>query len=62
MILNYKGYNGSQEFSDEDNIYYGKILGIKDSVTYEAVNKRELKTAFREAVDDYIETIKSLEN
>jgi len=52
--LNYKNYIGSVEFSAEDNILYGKILGINDLVSYEGTSMQELENAF-------IETCKELD-
>jgi predicted HicB family RNase H-like nuclease len=54
--LTYKGYTGSVEFSADDDVFFGKLLGIRDTVTFEADTVTKLKKAFREAVDDYIET------
>ena len=35
-LLNYKGYTGSVEFSQEDNCLYGKVLGMKkDCISYD---------------------------
>ncbi len=55
-ILSYKGYTGSVEYSEEDEIFYGKIEFITDSVLYEGSSVEELKRNFQEAVEDYIET------
>jgi predicted HicB family RNase H-like nuclease len=55
-ILEYKSYYGSVQFSSEDEVFYGKLLGIDDLVTFEGGSVRELKKAFHEAVDDYLET------
>ncbi len=52
----YNGYVGSIEFSIEDNVLYGKLLGIKDLVSYEADTIANLKKEFELAVDDYLET------
>ena len=52
--LEYKGYFGSIEFSNEDDCFYGKILGINDLVTFEGSSVEEIRAAFREAVDDYL--------
>lgn len=59
-MLNYKGYFGSIEVSIEDGILHGKIQCINDIVTYEAETPNELKSAFEEAVTDYLETCKEL--
>jgi len=59
-ILEYKGFQGSVDFSVEDNILFGKILHISDVVSYDADTAAEIYNSFKEAVDDYIETCKEL--
>jgi predicted HicB family RNase H-like nuclease len=58
--LEYKGYSGTVAYSDSDEAFFGKINGIRDVVTFEADSVVKLKKAFREAVDDYIETCAKL--
>jgi len=53
--LSYRNYCGSVEVSFEDKCLYGKILFITDLITYESDNVDGLETAFREAVDFYLE-------
>ena len=53
--LSYKGYQGSVEFSDEDNVLYGRILGINDRITFDGENVNGLRKSFEEAVDGYLE-------
>lgn len=55
-LLTYKNYTGSVDYSAEDDIFYGKIEFITDTVLYEGHSVEELKTNFQEAVEDYIET------
>ena len=52
--MEYKGYVGSVEFSEEDVIFYGKVMGIRSLISYKGENARELVEGFHEAVDDYI--------
>jgi predicted HicB family RNase H-like nuclease len=52
----YKGYAARIEFDGEDNIFFGKIAGIRDGVTFHADNVTDLIAAFHEAVDDYVDT------
>lgn len=59
--LKHKGYFGSVEFSAEDSILFGQIIGINDLVSYEGTSIDNLKEVFREAVEDYLETCKELE-
>ncbi|MDG4226204.1 type II toxin-antitoxin system HicB family antitoxin [Pseudomonas aeruginosa] len=58
--LEYKGFQGSVDFEAETDVMYGKILHINDLVTYEADSPKELRLAFEESVDDYIDTCKAL--
>jgi len=52
--LSYKQFTGSISFSAEDETFYEKIEHINDLITFESDNAHDLKTAFQEAVDDYI--------
>ena len=56
----YKGYAARIEFDGEDNIFFGRIAGIRDGVTFHADNVTDLVAAFHDAVDDYIETCAKL--
>ena len=56
--LNYKGFLGSVTFSAEDNIIHGKIECIEDLILFEGGSVIEIKNAFKEAVEDYIEICK----
>lgn len=53
--IEYKGYVGSVEFSEEDALFYGKVLGIRALISYEGTNAAELVADFHGAVDDYLE-------
>lgn len=59
-ILKYKGYEGYVHFSIEDNLYYGRILDIKDLVDYNSETEEDIENQFRLAVDDYIEFKKEI--
>jgi predicted HicB family RNase H-like nuclease len=54
QTLHYEGYDGSVEYSAEDRILHGRILGIRDTVTYEGSDVDGLEADFRVAVDDYL--------
>jgi predicted HicB family RNase H-like nuclease len=57
-VLTYKDYIGSVHFSAEDEVFYGKIEGIDDIVSFEGNTVNEIKKAFMGAVEDYIQTCK----
>jgi len=56
--LIYKGFIGSVHFSDEDVVFYGKVQGINDLITFEGQSVKELVKAFHDAVDDYLNLCK----
>ena len=56
--LKYKNYISSVHFNAEDEVFYGKIEGIEDSLTLEGETVKALKKACEEAVNDYIEICK----
>ena len=58
--LEYKGYTGSIEYSKEDGLFYGKLLGIKSLISYEGKTGPQLEKDFIAAVDDYITDCKEL--
>jgi len=58
--MSYKGFYGSVEFSDEGNVFFGRIIGINDRIIYEGDNVNSLRNDFQDAVDEYIETCKQL--
>jgi predicted HicB family RNase H-like nuclease len=54
--MSYNGYTARIEYDDEDGILFGRIAGISDGVGFHADTVEDLRAAFHEAVDDYIET------
>lgn len=52
--LEYKGYTGSIEYSPQDSLLYGKVLGIRGLISYEGETGKHLEEDFKEAVDAYL--------
>ena len=46
--IQYKGYLGSVEFSEEDGIFYGKVMGIRSLISYEGENAKIFWMIFME--------------
>jgi len=59
--MNYKGYAARIEYSDEDALFVGHIAGIRDVIGFHGESVQELRVAFEEAVDDYLDTCAKLE-
>lgn len=59
-LLHYKGYYADIHFSAEDEVFFGRVIGINDLVNFEANSVKGLKKAFLEAVEDYLKTCREL--
>ncbi len=58
-MIEYKGYIGTVEFSESDALFYGKVLGIRELISYEGEDEEELISDFQNAVDYYLGISKS---
>lgn len=57
--LEYKGYTGTIEYSKEDGLFFGKVIGIQSLISYEGETGPQLETDFTEAIDCYLEDCKN---
>jgi len=57
--LTYKGYDGSVEYSAEDRLLHGRILGTRDMVSFDGTGVKSIEKNFRGAVDEYLEFCKA---
>ncbi len=55
-VMTHRGYLARVEYDDEDGIFVGRLAGIRDGVGFHADSVDGLRSAFRDAVDDYVET------
>lgn len=58
-IMQYKNYEAEINFSSEDDVFYGKLIGVNDLVLFESDSVNGLKKAFEETVEDYLEMKKN---
>ena len=52
--LQYKNYFGSAEFSEEDEVFHGKVIGIRSLISYEGDSVNTLTEDFRGSIDQYL--------
>ncbi len=52
--LKYKDYTGSIEYSRDDDLLYGQVLGLRGLISYEGETGQKLESDFREAIDTYL--------
>ena len=60
MKYSYKNFETTLKFSEEDNLFYGKIENVRDLVLFDGNTETESIENFHQAVDDYIELCKEL--
>ena len=54
QTMQYKGYDGYLKYSAEDRLLHGRILGIRDMVSFEGADVKNLERNFKAAVDEYL--------
>jgi len=57
-LLYYKDFTGVFTWDNEGNVYYGHVIGIRDTITFEADTLEGIEKEFHNSVDDYLEFIK----
>ena len=58
--LKYKDYTATVHYSAKDEVFFGKVVGINDLITFEGSSVSELKTGFAEAIEDYLESCQAM--
>ncbi|HLY54246.1 MAG TPA: type II toxin-antitoxin system HicB family antitoxin [Stellaceae bacterium] len=52
MMLSYKGYAGTVEA--DEGTFTGRVVGLRDVITFEGDTFTEVEQAFRASIDDYL--------
>lgn len=52
--MRYKGYAARIEYDARDDIFVGRVLGMRDIISFHASSVPELHEAFRGALEDYL--------
>lgn len=60
--MTYKGYTAEIVYSDEDECFVGHLVNIDDIVGFHGDTDEELRHAFENMVELYIETLAEPEN
>lgn len=54
-MMEYKGYFAKVIFDDDADIFHGEVINLRDVITFEGESVNELKQAFKDSVDDYLD-------
>ena len=58
--MTYKEFAARVEYSEEDGCFVGHIAGIRDVIGFHGETVTKLRSAFKDAVEDYLATCKKL--
>jgi predicted HicB family RNase H-like nuclease len=53
--MKYKGYTGVVELDEELGVLFGRVIGLRDVITFQGASVPEVVQAFHDSVDDYLE-------
>jgi predicted HicB family RNase H-like nuclease len=53
--MTYKGYEAKVDLDEEAGVFHGEIINTRDVITFQGTSVEELKQAFEDSVDDYLE-------
>ncbi len=51
----YKNFEATVNFDDDAEIFHGEIVNTRDVITFQGSSVEELKRAFEDSVEDYLE-------
>jgi predicted HicB family RNase H-like nuclease len=54
-MLKYKNYIGHVAFDEAADIFHGEVINTRDVITFAGKSVREIKKAFKDSVDDYLD-------
>ena len=60
--MEYLGYKATIEWSEEDKMYYGSLVGIQDYICFHGRSREECENNLRKAVNNYIAIKNSITN
>jgi predicted HicB family RNase H-like nuclease len=58
--MRHKGYTGVMSVDAEAGVIRGKVVDLKDTITFQGKTVEEAQAAFRDSVDDYLEFCREL--
>ena len=57
--MKYKEYTGVVELEEGSNVLFGRVVGLRDVITFQGTSVSEVTQAFHDSVDDYLEFLPS---
>jgi len=54
-MMEYKGYLAQIDYDDDVRVFHGEVINLKDVITFEGTCVDDLRQAFIDSVEDYLE-------
>jgi predicted HicB family RNase H-like nuclease len=52
--MEYQGYMAQVEFDDDAKLFHGRVVGLRDVITFQAERAEDLKHEFTVSIDEYL--------
>jgi predicted HicB family RNase H-like nuclease len=52
--MKYKGYEAIIEYDEEDRLFFGRVINIKDIIVFDGLSVDELEQSFQDVIDEYL--------
>ena len=52
--MSYKGYTARVDFDERDSIFVGRVLGLRDIISFEGSTVVKLRAEFQAAINDFL--------
>lgn len=53
--MRYKNFEATVKFDEDAEIFHGEVVNTRDVITFQGISVKELKQAFKDSVEDYLE-------
>jgi len=56
--MKYKGYKAVIEYDEVDRLFFGRVINIRDVISFDGETVDELQQSFEAVIDEYLEDCK----
>ena len=54
-MMEYKGFHADIKYSDDDKLFVGEVIGLKDTLAFHGSSVLELERMFHQSIDNYLD-------
>lgn len=58
--MNYKGYDATVEYDDQDRLFFGRVINTRDVIAFDGESVNELEQSFHAAIDEYLQDCEAI--